>query len=120
MTTTEPYQSSPTSPTTPPTRSIESLLSEISARGWFLSNLFQLDNRRWQANLRNGERSLTTEYGRGLTPVAALNSAIDAMLTGKHTKVKPQTVVAFVEAPPPKIDLVALGLVTPKPISRRF
>jgi len=59
--------------------SIETLLTEILDRGWRLTNLFQLDDGRWQANLRTD--TYVTEFARAPTPLLALSLAIDAIET---------------------------------------
>lgn len=56
---------------------LEELLAEISESGWMVNNLFQLDNGRWQANLRKGQ--WFTDYGKGDTPHKALNMAMDKL-----------------------------------------
>lgn len=61
---------------------IEDLLEEISAAGWLLSNLFQLDSGLWQANLRNATHH--TDYGLGFTPAEALEAAIDQMASASE------------------------------------
>lgn len=53
------------------------LLDEIADRGWLVSNLFQLSNGSWQANLRTSTHH--TEFGRGPSPELALSLAIEAI-----------------------------------------
>lgn len=62
---------------------LETLLDEIAERGWLLSNLFQLDNGTWQANLRTPTHH--TDWGRGPTPSIALSLAIDAIESAEPT-----------------------------------
>ena len=53
------------------------LFDEVCERGWRISNLFQLDNGLWQANLRTSTHH--TDFGRGPTPEIALQFALDAI-----------------------------------------
>jgi len=62
--------------------SLDTLLTEISERGWLVNNLFQSSTGDWQANLRTN--FLYTQYGTGPTPSEALSRAIDAIETAKE------------------------------------
>lgn len=63
---------------------LESLIEEINESGYLLSNLFQLTDRRWQANLRTAEGKLFFEYGRGASPYEALLQAFEMMGEGQE------------------------------------
>jgi hypothetical protein len=57
--------------------SLPAILAEVSAQGWLVNNLFQLDDGSWRADLRDATRF--TRFGNGPTPSAALDAALDAM-----------------------------------------
>ncbi len=65
-------------------QSLESLIDEVNECGYLLANLFQLSDRRWQANLRTSEGKLFFEYGRGATPYMALLAAFTHMGEGQE------------------------------------
>lgn len=98
--------------------SIETLLTEISERGWRVNNLFQLDNGDWQANLRTD--SHYTQFGRGRTPSEALSLAIDAIETAKEFQTK--TVAYSIDkTPSTNLSSILAKLQKPtEPIKRRI
>ena len=53
---------------------IESLLEELSERGWMVNNLFQLSPTVWQANLRSPTHH--TAFAQGPTAAIALDNAM--------------------------------------------
>lgn len=54
---------------------IEKYFSDIAAMGLFVNNLFQRHDGKWQANLRDSSECY--EFGRGESPMLALNDAIE-------------------------------------------
>jgi len=58
---------------------IESILTEISERGWRLNNLFQREDGNWQANIRRS--NFFTEFAVAQTPSEALSICIDRIET---------------------------------------
>lgn len=56
---------------------IEEMLRELSACGWRLNNLYQLDNGQWQANARLSDKC--SEFRRGSTAAEALARVLDAI-----------------------------------------
>ena len=56
---------------------LESLLSEISERGWLVNNLFQLDSGAWRANLRDNLRA--TQFADANSPELALALCLDKL-----------------------------------------
>lgn len=65
---------------------LESLLTEISERGWKLNNLFQRDNGQWQANIRRD--NFITEFGFANTPSEAISITIDKIETAIEVEQK--------------------------------
>jgi hypothetical protein len=53
---------------------LENLFRLVTQRGLLVNNLFQLDERRWQANVTDNSRYW--EFGRGETPQEALSAAL--------------------------------------------
>jgi len=95
--------------------SIETLLSEISERGWLVNNLFQLPSGDWQANLRTHD--FITEYGVDTTPSGALSRAIESIETA--TQYKPEPVTHSIA--PSDISTILARLIKPsEPIKRRI
>lgn len=60
---------------------LTTILAEIWERGWLVSNLFQLHDGTWQANLRNATHH--TEFARADSPHLALSLAIDLLETAE-------------------------------------
>lgn len=60
---------------------IESLISDIHAAGFFLGNLFEHPVGRWQANLYDPEGG-RYEFGRGFDPASALGDAMRKAIAG--------------------------------------
>jgi len=53
---------------------LEQLISQVHVRHLRVNNLFQLDERRWRANVTDGIRYW--EFGEGDTPEEALSAAL--------------------------------------------
>jgi hypothetical protein len=97
---------------------IDTLLTEISERGWLLNNLFQFDNGDWLANLRTDTHY--TQYGRGRTPLEALSLAIDAIETAKEFQTKTVT-YSIDKTPSTDLSSILAKLQKPtEPIKRRI
>lgn len=64
--------------------SIESLLGEISSRGWRVNNLYQLDDNSWAANLRSDTHITHFAYGSSLTE--ALSLCIDKIESAEESE----------------------------------
>jgi len=60
---------------------LEELISQVHSRQLRLNNLFQLDERRWRANVTDGQRFW--EFGEGDGPKAALQAALFKVDTTK-------------------------------------
>jgi hypothetical protein len=60
---------------------LTTILSEIWDRGFLVSNLFQLSDGTWQANLRNSTSH--TEFARADSPHLALSLALDLLETAE-------------------------------------
>lgn len=60
-------------------QTVDELISQVNKLGLRLNNLFQLHTGRWQANITDGERFW--EFGRGDTPVEALQAALHLQST---------------------------------------
>ena len=84
--------------------SLDSALEEIAERGLLLNNLFQIDTAYWQANLRTANDQWITGYGRGLTALSALESALEQIAY----KIDKPAVIATTE--PPRSILADLGI----------
>lgn len=56
---------------------LDELIDALPDVGLRLNNLFQLDDGRWQANVR--ESDTCAPFGRGATPVEALTAAIGVL-----------------------------------------
>lgn len=87
---------------------LSDLITSANSSGFLISNLFQLSDGSWQANLRT--ETYVTEFGRGFTPEEALSDAIDRI----------ETKLPFVQpiSTGPAPDL--LSLIGAKPFKRRF
>jgi len=72
-------------------------LSHITEANLRLNNLFQIQDGTWQANIRD-EGKTTWEYGRGKTPLAALNSAMEKVKTTPGTPLNPAQIDNLLEA----------------------
>lgn len=66
---------------------IETLIEEINAAGLRVNNLFQREDRTWQANLWEWHGN-AHDFGYGVTPLEALQRAYDVMKK-QVKKVKP-------------------------------
>lgn len=82
---------------------LEDLLSELSDRGWLVSNLFQRPDGTWQANLRTATHH--TDFGLGLTAFDALAAAMDRIETAELTPIHP--ILSSVESRKSIADLIA-------------
>lgn len=95
--------------------SLETLLSEISERGWLVNNLFQTSSGDWQANLRSHD--FITAFGIDQTPSGALSRAIELIETA--TEYKPEPITHSVA--PSDISSILARLIKPsEPIKRRI
>lgn len=84
---------------------LSDLFDEVRDRGWLVSNLFQLDDGTWQANLRTITHH--TEFGRGPTPELALSLAIEQIETATES-VQREAVQVSSFSPSPAVDVFAL------------
>jgi hypothetical protein len=96
------------------TDSLETILAEIWDRGWLVSNLFQLSDGTWQANLRNA--SSHTEFARADSPDLALALAIDAL--ERAEPFPPPAAIVSYDAP--KVSLESIITKFRPAISRRI
>ena len=58
---------------------VDALITDINAAGFLVLNLFQHENRTWQANLYLGDDKSGCDWGTGTTPTDALERAFSAM-----------------------------------------
>lgn len=73
------------------------LLSDIASRGWLVSNLFQLDDLSWRANLRRPglDGDWYCDFGNGSTIFEALEAAYQKLDTAEfHEHMKPREAIA--------------------------
>lgn len=80
--------------------SLPDLLDEISARGWLVNNLFQLDDGTWQANLRTATHVTVFAYATG--PRLALAYAID-LIESAELLPAPVPIIAYDELVRPSL-----------------
>ena len=77
---------------------IEETIAKIQSLGFKINNLFQLDEGGWQSNLRRVDGD-THEWGRGKTPQAALEAALE---TAKRSRGAPGGKKTATYIPPTK------------------
>lgn len=70
--------------------SVDALLELVRSRGLKLSNLFQLSDERWQANVSDGQRFW--EFGRGDSPSQALMAALHMAATTESEQYVPREI----------------------------
>lgn len=51
-------------------------ITKVQEAGYCLHNLFQLGDRRWRANIRDGAGTFFFDFGEGETPGAAILAAL--------------------------------------------
>lgn len=56
---------------------VEQALAQIAARGLRLNNLFELQNDRWRANVRDPSSAVFYEFGEADTPQGAILAALE-------------------------------------------
>jgi hypothetical protein len=89
------------------TMTLEELLQEVKDQGLLLNNLFQLDDGRWQCNLRQdkGDHWLCCAYAIASTPQLALLEAL-----AKPRDIAAYEVIFFAHQKPKPLTLKDIGL----------